>query len=521
MSGPRPNILLFITDQHRPDHTGFGGNRSLQTPNLDRLAARSTRFDRAIVANPICMPNRSSILTGRLPSVHRTRYNGIPLDRSANTFARVLRSAGYQTAYFGKSHLQNIGDGKAIRDRVFADETGPNALADPHPPGWDSWEYSDRHRAEYVRIPPDFYGFDQVDLLVDHSDSCSGHYYQWLLEQGVDPTKLQGAENALPFESPTPQIWRTAVPEELYPTSYVSMRTAEFLEGRAHRADEPFLAVCSYPDPHHPFTPPGRYFDMYDPAAIPLPETFSDPHTDSMPHYRAMLERRGEQGFRMAPFAPTGEQYREMAAKEYGMISMIDDGVGRVLDALERSGQADNTVVVFTSDHGDMFGDHGVMLKAGMHYEGCVRVPLTIAAPGRSPGVCRSLVSSLDLAQTFLELAGCDPFRGMQGASLVELLADPTARVRDYVLVEEDQMFDIARVGGSLRMRTLITDEGRLTLYRGSDHGELFALDRDPEERTNLFAKPEGGDLRTALSERLARVLIEAADESPLPTFMA
>jgi arylsulfatase A-like enzyme len=516
---PRPNVLIVMTDQHRPDHTGFGGNEVLKTPHLDSLAERSTRFDRCFVANPICMPNRSSIVTGRLPSVHGTRYNGIPLARNSNTFMRVLRAAGYHTAYFGKSHLQNMGEAKQVSDAIFANAPHDDAQIAEGPPGWADWEDGERHKRERVTVPPDFYGLDEVDLTVGHSDLCSGHYYQWLLEQGADPEKLQGRSNALPHEALWNQVWRTATPAELYPTHYIADQTARFLE-RQHK-DQPFLAFCSFPDPHHPFTPPGRYFDLYDPSQIELPASFHDSHERSPKHFRAMASLRGQQGARMAPWAPTAEQYREMAAAEYGMIAMIDDGVGQVLAALESSGLQKDTIVLFTSDHGDMFGDHGLMLKAGMHYEACTRVPLLISAPGKTPGVSRALASSLDLAQTILELTGQPEYLGMQGVSLAPLLDDPEARVRDHVLVEEDQMFDLAGIGDMLRMRTLITEEARFTVYRSSDEGELFDLEQDPDEMRNLYAEASGKALRSEMAERLARVQMQYADDSPRPTHMA
>jgi arylsulfatase A-like enzyme len=516
----RPNFLVFITDQHRPDHTGFGGNEVVRTPHLDSLASSGMRFDRAIVANPICMPNRSSIVTGRLPSVHGTRYNGVPLDWGANTFMRKLREAGYHNAWFGKCHLQNMGHNRHVADHFFGDGPDQDAVRPPHPRGWDAWEDEGRHMRERVEVPEDFYGIDEIDLVVQHADLCSGHYYQWLLEQGVDPNAIRGPENALPHEALWNQVWKTAVPEELYPSSYVSSRTAAFLERQAGES-RPFLAVCSYPDPHHPFTPPGRYFDMYDPEKIPLPETFDDPHTDSMRHYRRMKKTVGKQIAQMAPFAPTPEQLRQMTACEYGMISMIDDGVGQVLAALERSGHADDTVILFTSDHGDMFGDHGIMLKAAMHYEGCIRVPLVIRSPGREAGVCRSLASSLDLAQTILELAGSDEFVGMQGTSLVPLLDDPGASVRDHVLVEEDEMFDLVGTGQPLRMRSLVTEEARITLYRGESDGELFDLGNDPRELRNLWGRREASALRGEMIERLAHRLMEYDEQSPRPTSMA
>ena len=517
MSAARPNFLFIITDQHRADHTGFGGNEIVQTPHLDALAARSMQFDRAYVANPICMPNRSTIMTGRLPSVHGTRENGIPLDWRGNTFVREFRGVGYRTALLGKCHLQNMGHGVGME--YFFPIPG-DAVTSPYTEGWDRLELMERHSRERIDFPEDFYGFSHIDLTVDHGDRCGGHYYQWLLEQGADPENLQGRDNALQAFAGWNQIYQTAMPEDLYPTSYVTSRTIEALEDSA-RGEGPFFIQCSYPDPHHPFTPPGRFYEMYDPREIPLPSTFADPHTGSLAFYRQRLKHEGKQLFQVAPFAPTEAQYRYSAAAEYGMISMIDEGVGKVLEALERLRLAENTVAVFTSDHGDMFGDHHMMLKGGMHYEGCIRVPLLIDSPQHRPGVCSSLAGSIDLAQTFLELADVPAYHGMQGNSLVPLLEDPQAVVRDDILVEEDELFDIVGAGSHLRMRTIVTEDARLTLYQGAELGELFDLESDREEMSNRFEDVSARDLRFSLTERLTRRMMEYADESPKPTHVA
>jgi arylsulfatase A-like enzyme len=368
-------------------------------------------------------------------------------------------------------------------------------------------------------MPDDFYGFEDVSLTVNHSDICSGHYHQWLVERGVDPAALQGPAHALKQFEGWWQVYQPALAEDLYPSHYIAERSIEFLE-RAGEDDRPFFLQCSFPDPHHPFTPPGRYYDLYEPGEMELPETFHDPHTHSMPFYRKRLEHRGSQRAHVQPFAPTEDQLRHALAAEYGMITLIDDCVGRVLAALERSGRADETVVVFTSDHGDMFGDHGMMLKAGMHYEGCTRVPLLIARPGAEPRRTQSLASSIDLPHTVLGLAGVPGFHGMQGHDLTPLLDDPSASVRDEVLVEEDEIFDLARLGCPLRMRTLITGDARLTLYSGSEAGELFDLKADPLELDNLHGRSAAG-LQAELVERLARRLMETDDRAPKPQTLA
>ena len=286
--------------------------------------------------------------------------------------------------------------------------------------------------------------------------------------------------------------------------------------------DRPFFMYCSWPDPHHPFTPPGEYWERYAPRDIPLPDTFEDAHKNSMPHYRRMISQRGiPQGRGVDGWAPTAEQYQHAAAAEYGMISLIDDGVGRILAALEQSGVADNTIIIFTSDHGDMFGDHGVMLKHAMHYEGCTRVPLVIAQPGQAGVRTSAMASSLDLAQTILELAGLPTYHGMQGVSLVPILQNPTGAGRERLLIEEDEKDDPLELGHPLRMRTLVTPEARLTLYRGHSHGELFDLATDSLEQHNLFGTAPGTALQADMIRALAEEMMGLMNETPRPTQMA
>jgi arylsulfatase A-like enzyme len=389
-----------------------------------------------------------------------------------------------------------------------------------YPPGWDAYEDLFRHRKERVEMPDDYYGFAEVDLVVAHSDACGGHYHQWLLERGINPETIQGSSGALDYDSPSHMTRKTGTPEELYPTRYITDVACEFLHQRKADPHKPFMAVVSYPDPHHPFTPPGKYFDMYAPGDIEIPPTFDDQHPDGAPHYLKAI-KEGPSGLRRGVnmFAPTETELREMAAKEFGMISMIDDGVGEILHTLGELGYADNTIVVFTSDHGDMFGDHGVMLKGGMHYEGCTRVPLLMSVPGRDPGVCGNLISSLDIGPTLLSQAGLASFHGMQGLDASGMIDDPQLRLRDSLLIEEDQLNDLLGTGKPLRMRTLITEDVRLTIYDGYDGIELFDLHNDPLELNNL--QNDDRVMRAMMMEKMNYALMAADDHAPKPTAFA
>lgn len=521
MTTKKPNILLIITDQHRADHTGFGGNKILQTPNLDSIAARGVVFDKAYVANPICMPNRSSILTGVVPSAHGVRFNGVALDPSFDTFVKVLRDEGYKTSLIGKSHLQNMNDGANIPDLIYKDAPTRHTWHGPQNLGWDTHEIESRHREEFVEVPENFYGFDDIAFTTNHSDYCAGHYYQWLLEKGADPKAMQGLKNAKPYDGNWQQLWKTSVPEELYPTRYVAEQTVKRIEASA-KGDAPFMIQCSFPDPHHPFTPPGKYFEMYDPEDIPLPETFEQDHSKSPRAFQEMIKRKGEQGFIMAPFAPTADQFRDMAAKEYGMISMIDDAVGDILGALKSSGQLDNTIIIFTADHGDVFGDHGLMLKSQMHYEGVVRVPFVFAGPGITNGRTNSLVSSLDIGPTVIDLIEGEPLFGSQGKSLKSLLKEPQASHRDAIYIEEEQMFPDPETGRQMNFRSVITAEARLTVRNHHPLlGELYDFSTDPLEMDNLFSDESGKALRDEMMDRLVEQMMQHSTPLRRPTAMA
>ena len=504
----RPNVLLIVTDQQRADHVGFGGNAIVRTPNLDALAARGTVFDRCYVANPICMPNRCSILTGRVPSVHGVIFNDRALAWGANTFVRVLRGAGYRTGLVGKSHIQH-----GMTANLALGQKGGAPLVDPYPPGWDTWEHPERYVEGPVEVPEDFYGFDHVEFAVGHGDQVQGHHYRWALERGGDPALLSGdwgAERpALQRYTDWWQVYQPALPESLYSSTFVAERSIAFIESAA-RSGQPWMLQCSFPDPHHPFTPPGDWWDAYDPGAMPVPETFDDPLEDAPRHLKTIRTLKpGKNVVQM--FGPTKDQLRHAFAAEYGMLGLVDQCVGRVLGALEKSGAARDTIVIFTSDHGDMFGDHGLMLKGWMHYQGVLRVPLVIARPGAAPLRTRALASSLDLAQTILELCGAEPFAGMQGASLAPLLDDATASVRDHVYVEDDFPNHDRMPLLPAHTRTLVTDEGRITRH-STGEVEIFDLARDPNELTNLAAKPAGRDLRAHLHERLADAMLRYDD---------
>ena len=317
-------------------------------------------------------------------------------------------------------------------------------------------------------------------------------------------------------------MYKPSLPEELYPTAYIRDRTIEFLEDVAS-SNEPFFFWSSFPDPHHPFTPPGRYFDMYDPAGIVLPDTFDDPLAEAPPHIRAVADGRGVQPRPFDCWAPTEEQARAALAAAYGMITMVDDAVGEILTVLDRTGLARRVAVVFTSDHGDMFGHHGLLLKHCVHYEACTRVPFTVHIPGGSVGRTPLLASSLDLAPTVLGLAELEPYRGLDGVDLSAVVrrGDNDGITRSAVLVEEDEVFGVEGLPAPVRMRTLVSDSARLTVYAGQPFGELYDLIDDPNETRNLFDDPGARALRSSMTQQMVDTMMSGQDTGTVPRFTA
>lgn len=507
----RPNVLFVICDQLRADHLGFAGNPVVQTPNIDALAARGTVFDRAYVNNPVCMPNRSTIMTGRMPSAHGVIFNDRSLPLNATTFVGRLSDEGWRTALIGKSHLQH-GESK---DAVLP--LGIPGASSPFEDGWDTLEHPERyHDGEPPEIT-DFYGFDHAEFTVGHGLFYAGHNFRWAVDRGADPDVLRnGLDPTVPSAGRSPLWWQIQampIPEEASATNFVTERTIEFIE-RSQAEGAPWMAWCSFPDPHHPMAAPEPWFSRHHPDEIDLPATFDDPG-DDWPAYMRQIRSRGvdNDGARpwVFPFSPPAEVLRAATAATYGMIEAIDHGIGKILATLDRLGAADDTIVIFTSDHGDMGGDHGLLLKGSMHFQGCIRTPLVIVDPTRPGQRTSSLCASIDLPSTVLDLCDVDAYYGMQGTTLRPVLDDPQAKVRDAVLIEDDFPLNPIVPTFPLRMRTVVTSTHRYT--RDSDGFEtLYDLDTDPDELTNLAVHQRDPAARSAAVDVLVDEMASADD---------
>ena len=472
-----PNILFITCDQLRKDTLGCYGDGIVKTPNIDKIARRGVCFDNTFAAYPVCAPNRASIATGRYPSVHGLRQNGIALSQNELTMMEVCRRAGYRTYGVGKMHL-----GPQWK---FPQDGGP--LKDPEP------ELAVNPQPEPWELP--WHGFESI-LVTE--DNRVGPYGQYLAEHGYDVW-----EDPHSFTYPQHITAASVYPEEHHQTTWIGDRSLDFL--RAHDDAKPFFMWTSFVHPHHPFTPPKPYDTMYDPEDMPLP-LWQEGEPDGWPdHYRTKHFRTEGGHEAIGMHTVTDKEWQRVRAFYYGMITHIDKQVGRLLDHLEERGMLENTVIAFTSDHGEMLGDHHLVFK-GTSFDQVTNVPMILAGPGVNvAGEHREqLGSSIDIMPTLLEAVGLDVPPGVQGKSLLTAAADPTHELRDVVLIES-----------AATRRALRTPDAVLSWHGKGNQGELYDLSSDPNCFVNLWDDPNAEPMKQALIDRLVHEMVQNVD--PLP----
>ena len=325
-----------------------------------------------------------------MPSVHDVRSNGIPLSMDAVTFVDLLRDAGYRTALVGKSHLQNFTGYDPIIKRPPPREGFHEPSAGAAPVAARSSRRSEiragdaalldqarRARADAVLRLRSCDAGSQLTATRPAPTTTAGS------TRAIQrPRTLLGPKNSLPHDYSVPQAYRTAIPEELYATAFLGERACAYLDEADD--DAPFFLMVSFPDPHHPFNPPGKYWDMYKPEQFPVPEAFTRNDWTPPALVQNIIKERetGKANLTgMGTIGVSAREAQEASALTCGMIACVDDAIGAVLGALDRSGKRDDTVVIFTSDHGDHLGDHRLMLKGAEQYQSIVRVPFIWSDP--------------------------------------------------------------------------------------------------------------------------------------------
>ncbi|MHC4787635.1 MAG: sulfatase family protein, partial [Planctomycetota bacterium] len=487
MRSPK-NVLIIHADQMRYDALGCSGNEHAVTPNIDALADAGTVFDRHIVSNPVCMPSRATLLTGLYPPAHGVYANGVPLgredyvhlteeERERNVFrqpatiADLFAGAGYQTASFGKLHCTPY-----LADATYGFQESREL--------WESGALGDWHGP--------YYGFQHVEMTWGHGEQpCMvGHYAQWLEREHPDVRAAVASPDHI--QRPVPgqrDLWPSPVPSELHNTTWLADRFCRFLEGRG--ADErPFFAFVGFPDPHHPFVPPRDLAEQFE--GIDVPEPF-DPEGEALRGHPRHEELRRQSITHLSP-----EERRWIVRYTYAMVHLIDRAAGRMIQALKDRGLYEDTVLVFTSDHGDFLCDHGLLRKTGLGFDPLLHVPFVMRAPGADlPGRVALPMSNADVLPTLAGLCGVGTPGHLHGEDIVAAVRSGADR------------YALAYCNGLSPARsnyTVYDSHHRMTLHSATGHVELFDHRADPGETRDLASEPSS---RGAVKE-MTRVIQDA-----------
>lgn len=483
---PQPNILLITSDQQHFDTLGVT-NRRIRTPALDRLTREGVRFDRAYTCNPTCTPTRASIITGMYPSQHGAWALGTKLFEDVPTVGGHLSKAGYATSLIGKPHFQPL----ASRPGMESLECQPT-LRD-----LDFWR----------GFHGPWYGFEHIEVYRGHTyESHVGqHYAIWMEEKGL----ANWADYFMPYPgvpgdySKWGKMQSWDLPQEYHYTHWTGERTVAQLE-EYKSGDHPFFCWASFHDPHPAYVVSEPWASMYDPADMAPGKLTPGEHDKNPPHFgmtqeelqpRAFQERFGDEMVHGSHSHLTDpDRAKKNMAIYYGMTSFMDEEIGKILDALDRLDLAENTIVVFTTDHGHFLGQHGLWHKAIHHYEDLIKLPYIVRWPGNVPAgkVSSGIQNLVDLAPTFLDAAGVEVPGLMTGVSQLETWRGGEA-ARSWSVTENhfgDNYF---------HMRTYVNERYKITVYRNHDHGELFDLQKDPGEINNLWDEPDARSVKAEL----------------------
>lgn len=501
----RPNILLITSDQHSWMSIGYN-DKSIKTPNLDRLAAMGVIFDRAYTCNPTSTPARSSMITGLYPSDHGAIALGTKLPETIPTIGNYFSATGYTSALIGKAHFMPLAGNAEF----------PSLEAYPILQDMSFWK----------KFNGPFYGFDYVELARNHGDEphVGQHYALWMQRklklEGKDINSWKnwfikpGANEYNYFADQLRHIvdengatgkqqrgiWN--IPEAYHLNTWIAEQTNAKIDEFAGK-NKPFFIWASFFDPHPPYLVPEPWASMYKPEDMIIPDVPENDMGDMPYHYRMTQSDVNdwgkafvEDGFPVHGFysqnKETKKDYQRNMALYHGMISMMDNYIGVILDHLEAKGLLENTIIVFTTDHGNHIGTHRLSKKGGFAFEEDLKIPFVVSWKHKIPAGKRSnaLISLVDLAPTFVSLTGYKGFPAMSGVNLMPLFTGQTDKLRNWVISENH----VQRT--KFYQKTYIEERYKITWYMHTDEGELFDLVADPHEYTNLWNSADHQQLK-------------------------
>ena len=502
----RRNILLITTDQQRYDGLGFAGGEFAKTPVLDRLATTGLQYRQARNQCAVCMPARSTILTGQHVRMHGVTSNGIALPPEHPSIAHALKAVGYDTALIGKAHFEP----HAARD-FFENRAASEGDLGPHR-GFDHMELAG-HTGRAGRSL-----FHYPKWLADHHPDAVEGFHEYTRDG--NPSALGGGD------TDAPQVAHNPMDVDLYHTQWTATRTRDWLAAREDDSD--WFCWMSFPDPHHPWDVPDAARKRFDWRELPLPDGYPGSReaceavlADKPWHWLAWYRGEAQLNFEVPPaYVPantTADQIREVNAIVHAKNELIDHAIGQVVDYLAERGWDSRTDIFFTTDHGELQGDFGMLFKGPYHVDALTHVPLLwrpAPVSGIASGVIDAPVGHVDIAPTIAAAAGLEVQPQMQGSLLPASAADKS---RERVYTEWLDNYDDNEIHLQTMVRDgfLITRYGVTNRYDGSE-GELYALADDPHQWRNLWDKAECKSLRDDLLADLLDHLPDGRDE-PLP----
>lgn len=482
----RPNVIVLMTDQQKATASHLYGNTFCETPSMARLAGEGVLFEHAFTPHPLCVPARVSLWTSMYPHQHGGRRNETWMPAGATHAFQLWKEAGYSTGLIGKNHCFERAEDLALFDT------------------WCEISHGGLPRDGETKGMPWFRSREGIDAA-------------------------HALRRSLTWKNPRFAYGTSDFPLEDYATGLIAGQTVRFLE--QHR-DEPFALWVSFPDPHEPWVAPQRYADLFPPAKIELPPWNNDEFDDRWPERNRVL-------YRMLGIADDlQEDVYGLLGVYYGMLRFIDDGLGQILGALESLGLRENTILVFTADHGDFMGEHGMQCKGGVFYDCLTRIPMILSWPGHVAAgqVESSLVSLIDVVPTLLRLQGMDVPPSMRGHALSTVTGAPP---RDAAFSEYGAggppfgMSDLEALPQPYGRKALIDSlrwreaEGRRKMVRTrewkyvhdpmGDLDELYDMVHDPWELQNVAADPAYRDVLAEMRLRLLDWSIKTEDGQPVP----
>ena len=443
----KKNLLFITTDQQRFDSLRAYGFDKAKTPNIDRLCSEGTVFENCYVTSPVCVASRATMMTGLYPSVTGTLGNASWLEDYMPTWPQLASQAGYRTAGIGKMHFAPWDVLSGFQERIICEDKRHYYIPDDH--------YNFLKNDGKKRICP--VAFPMYD------ETCGAPFY--------------------PYS------------KEFYPDMYIADQTVDWLSKNTGGADDkPFAIWISFIGPHDPYDPPREYENLYDVADMPAPIPVSDDISDKTSYNICNEIRPGKDVsvFQCDYMSATDDQKKYWRKNYMTNLSVIDEGIGKIFKYLDDNGLWETTTIVFTSDHGDALGDHGMVFKM-YYYESMVHVPLIIKGAGVPKGERRNaLISMCDIVPFFLETMGLEPLKVSQGVSISVAIVDKDAALHDAVFSEMEGRY--------------MAFDGR---YKLTHHvgrlDELYDLENDPSELINCINKPEYAQHKLRLTELILR----------------